>query len=145
MNIRNVLGTTVETVGNTRKQGNKENENSVFFCQRHALSTNFYFFVATYRVTNFMPKLDEMLLFCWKKPEFLFFVFPYFWELPNQSCPPNWNHFFRFFEYHQFRSEHCENSFWSLVWIMRVSKLYRLELGKVHCISHMGHCKKHTT
>ena len=36
---------------------------SVFFHQRRALSTSFDTFVVTYRVTNFLPKLVDMLLF----------------------------------------------------------------------------------
>ncbi len=49
-----------------------------FFYQRHALSTSFDIFVVTYRVTNFLPKLLHMLLFCMEKTEFPFMVFPYF-------------------------------------------------------------------
>ncbi len=33
-----------------------------FFHQRHALSTSFDIFVVTYRETNFLPKLVDMLL-----------------------------------------------------------------------------------
>ena len=56
-----------------------------FFCQRHArhvLSTSFDTFVATYRVTNFLPKLMDMLLFSVEKNEFPFLVFPYFRVMP---------------------------------------------------------------
>ncbi len=34
--------------------------------------------VVTYRVTNFLPKLVDMLLFSMEKTEFLFFCFPLF-------------------------------------------------------------------
>ena len=57
------------------KIGNSKNGNC-FFHQRHALSMSFYIFVVTYRVTNFLPKLIDMLLFSTEKTEFLFFVFP---------------------------------------------------------------------
>ncbi len=49
-----------------------------FFHQRHALSTSFDIFVVTYRVTNFLPKLMDMLLFFGEKTEFPFFEIPYF-------------------------------------------------------------------
>ena len=45
-------------------------------------------FVVTYRVTNLLPKLVDMLLFSMEKTEFLFLVFPYFRimpSFPNQS------------------------------------------------------------
>ena len=56
-----------------------------FFYQRHALSMNFNIFVITYRETNFLPKLVDMLLFSpGKKLNFFFFFFsiPYFSVLP---------------------------------------------------------------
>ena len=53
-----------------------------FFPQRHALSTSFEIFVVTYGVTNFLPKLTDMLLFSTEKTEFPFLVFPYFWVMP---------------------------------------------------------------
>ena len=43
---------------------------------------SFGIFLVTYRVTNFLPKLINMLLFSIEKTEFPFFVFPYFWVLP---------------------------------------------------------------
>ncbi len=49
-----------------------------FFYQRHALSTSFDIFVVTYRVTNFLPKLVNMLLFSREKTKFPFFGFPLF-------------------------------------------------------------------
>ena len=49
-----------------------------FFGQRHTLLTSFHIFVITYRVTNFLPKLIDMLLFSTEKTEFPFLVFPYF-------------------------------------------------------------------
>ena len=52
--------------------------NSVFLRQRHALSRNFDSFVVTYRVTNFLPKLMDMLLFSMEKTEFSFCEFPFF-------------------------------------------------------------------
>ena len=56
-----------------------------FFCQRHALSTSFDIFVVTYRVTFFLPKLVDMLLFSMEKTEFPFLVFPYFRVMPNHD------------------------------------------------------------
>ncbi len=53
-----------------------------FFHQRHALSTSFDIFVVTYRVTNFLLKLLDMLLFLGKKLNFHFFEIPYFRVLP---------------------------------------------------------------
>ena len=41
----------------------KKERNSVFFHQRHALSTSFDIFVVTYRVTNFLPKPVDTLFF----------------------------------------------------------------------------------
>ncbi len=38
-----------------------------FFRQRHALWTGFDIFVVTYRVTNFLPELVDMLLFSTEK------------------------------------------------------------------------------
>ncbi len=52
-----------------------------FFCQRHTLSTSFDIFIVTYKVTNFLPKLVDMLLFSAEKTEFPFFEIPYFWVL----------------------------------------------------------------
>ena len=67
-----------------QKIGNSKNGNSVFLCQRHALLTSFDIFVVTYRVTNFLPKLVDMLLFSTeKKTEFPFLVFPYFPVMPS--------------------------------------------------------------
>ena len=56
---------------------------SCFSHQRHALSTSFDIAVVTYRVTNYLPKLVDMLLFsvC-EKTEFPFFEIPYFRVLP---------------------------------------------------------------
>ena len=61
-----------------------------FFRQRHALSTSFDIFVVAYRVTNFLPKLINILLFSAtyyyflrKKTEFPFFEIPYFRALPE--------------------------------------------------------------
>ena len=53
-----------------------------FFRQRHTLSMSFYIFVITYRVTNFLPKLVNMLLFSTEITEFPFLVFPYFRVMP---------------------------------------------------------------
>ncbi len=39
--------------------------------------------VVTYRVTNFLPKLVDMLLFSTEKTEFPFFEFPNFRVLPS--------------------------------------------------------------
>ncbi len=64
------------------KIGKWKKWNSVFFCQRHVLSTSFDIFVVTYRVTNFVPKLVNMLLFSVEKTEFPFFEIPYFRVLP---------------------------------------------------------------
>ena len=49
-----------------------------FFRQRHTLSRSFDIFLITCRVTNFLPKLVDMLLFSTEKTEFPFLVFPYF-------------------------------------------------------------------
>ena len=65
-----------------RKIGNSKNRN-FFFHQRHALWMSFNIFVVTYRVTNFLPKLVNMLLFSVKKTEFPFLVSPYFRLLPT--------------------------------------------------------------
>ncbi len=68
--------------GNCRqypKIGETKNGNSVFFHQRHALSTSFNIFVLTHSVTNFLPKLVDILLFSTEKLNFLFFHFPIFW------------------------------------------------------------------
>ena len=70
-----------------RKIGKSKNGNSVFFHQRHTgtLSMSFNIFVVTCRVTNFLPKLMDMLLFSVEKTEFPFLVFPYF-----RVCQRNW-------------------------------------------------------
>ncbi len=58
-----------------------------FFHQGHALSTSLDIFVVRYRVTNFLPKLLNMLLFSMeKKLNFYFFEFPYFRVLPSPQC-----------------------------------------------------------
>ncbi len=49
-----------------------------FFCQRQTLLISFDIFVVTYRVTNFLPKLLDMLLFSTEKTELPFFGFPLF-------------------------------------------------------------------
>ncbi len=47
---------------------------------------SFDIFAVTYRVTNVLPKLVNMLLFSTgKKTEFSFFDFPYFRLLPSLS------------------------------------------------------------
>ena len=53
-----------------------------FFHQRHILWTSFDIFIVTYRVTNFLPKLVDMLLFSTEKTEFPFFEFPIFGFCP---------------------------------------------------------------
>ena len=63
-----------------------------FFRQRHALSTSFDIFVVTYRVTNFLPKLINMLLFSTKKTEFPFFEFPIFGCCRPLLWPESWIH-----------------------------------------------------
>ncbi len=65
------------------KIGKGKKWNSVFSCQRHALSTSFDICVVTYRVTNFLPKLVDMLLFSTEKTDFSIFGFPYFRVLPR--------------------------------------------------------------
>ncbi len=68
--------------GKTGKKGNSKNWNSVFSI-KHMHCRWVLIFVLTYRVTNFLPKLVDMLLFsAGKKTEFPFFVFPYFPVLP---------------------------------------------------------------
>ena len=46
-----------------RKIGKSKTWKFSFFHQRHTLWTSFDIFVVTYRVTNFLPKLIDMLLF----------------------------------------------------------------------------------
>ncbi len=46
---------------------------------------SFDIFVVTCRVTNFLPKLVDMLLFSMEKAEFPFFEFPFFRVLPDNS------------------------------------------------------------
>ncbi len=46
---------------------------------------SFDIFVITYRVTNFLPKLVDMLLFSTENTEFPFLVFPYFRVMPGLS------------------------------------------------------------
>ncbi len=53
--------------------------NCSFFHQRHALLTSFDIFVVTYRVTNALPKLLDILLFSMVKTEFQFFFNSLFW------------------------------------------------------------------
>ena len=53
------------------KIGKTKNGKSVFFRQRHTLLTSFDIFVVTYRVTNFLPKLVDMLC----KNKLIFFSF----------------------------------------------------------------------
>ncbi len=50
---------------------------------------SFDIFVITYRVTNFLPKLVDMLLFSTEKTEFPFLVFPYFRVMPGMTYT-NW-------------------------------------------------------
>ncbi len=71
--------------GQYRKIGKSGKWKFSFFRQRHALSTSFDIFVVTYRVTNFLPKLLDMLLFCTDKTEFSFLVFPYFRVMPRYA------------------------------------------------------------
>ncbi len=54
-----------------------------FFGQRQALLTSFDIFVITYRVTNFLPNLVNMLLFSMEKTGFPFLFFPYFPVVPR--------------------------------------------------------------
>ena len=54
-----------------------------FLRQRHVLWTGFDIFVVTYRVTNFLPELVDMLLFSAEKTEFPFLVCPYFPVMPS--------------------------------------------------------------
>ena len=63
-----------------------ESKKFSFFRQRHALSRCFNIFVVTYRVTNFLPKLVDMLLFSTEKTDCHFFSFPYFRVLPSVSA-----------------------------------------------------------
>ncbi len=53
-----------------------------FFPSKTCIVDRLDIFVVTYRVTNFLPKLVDML---WKKTEFPFFVFPYFRVLPGRT------------------------------------------------------------
>ncbi len=56
-----------------------------FLRQRHVLLTSFDIFVVTCRVTNFLPKLVNMLFFSMEKNEFLFFEFHYFRVFPEED------------------------------------------------------------
>ncbi len=67
-----------------RKIGKSKKMEIQFFHQRHELLTSFDKFV-TYRVTNFLPKLLDMLLFSMEKNEVPFLVFPYFLVMPFVS------------------------------------------------------------
>ena len=71
------------------KIGKSKNWNSVFFRQRGALSTSFDIFVVTYRGTNFLPKLVNMLLFSMGKNWISIFGFPLFSGYAL-SKPPAW-------------------------------------------------------
>ena len=61
--------------GQYPKIGEFKRKKFSFFGQRHALSTSFDIFVVTFRVTNFLPKLVDMLLFSAETTEFPFFDF----------------------------------------------------------------------
>ena len=50
---------------------------------------SFEIFVVTYRVTNFLPKLVDMLQFSTEKTEFPFLVFPYYRVMPNATEESN--------------------------------------------------------
>ncbi len=50
----------------TRENREFQNWKLSFFRQRNTLSTSFYIFVITYRVTNFLPKLRHAIIFYWK-------------------------------------------------------------------------------
>ncbi len=52
-----------QTIPKNSELKKRKKRNSFFFCQRHALSMSFDIFVVTYRVTNFLPKLVNMLTF----------------------------------------------------------------------------------
>ncbi len=71
----------------------------IFFCQRHELSTSFDIFVVTYGMTNFLPKLVDMLFFSGKKLNFHFLNSPIFGRCPCQHTLriserrlDNWSH-----------------------------------------------------
>ena len=68
--------------GNTRKEGHGKKWNSVFWSKTCIVDKFWPVFVVTYRVTNFLPKLLNMLLFSAEKTEFPFFEIPYFRVLP---------------------------------------------------------------
>ncbi len=68
--------------GQYQKIGNSKKMEIQFFPSKTALWKSFDIFIVTYRVTNFLPKLVDMLLFSVEKTEFPFFVFPYFPVLP---------------------------------------------------------------
>ncbi len=57
-----------------------------FFLSKTCIVDQFGQFVATYRVTNVLPKLINMLLFSTEKTEFPFLVFPYFPVMPLCPC-----------------------------------------------------------
>ncbi len=64
-------------MGNARKEGIQNIRRN--FRQRHALSMSFNIFVITHRVTNFLPKLMDMLLFSTGKKNWIsIFLIPLF-------------------------------------------------------------------
>ncbi len=77
-------------VGKTGKREVKKWKFS-FFHQRHALSTSFDIFVVTYRVTNFLPNLFDMLLFCMKKKLNLHFWFSPIFRLCQRVVMAWWH------------------------------------------------------
>ncbi len=70
------------------RETKKTEIHGVFLRQRHALSMSFDIFVVTYRVTNFLPKLVQMLLFSVEKTEFPFFDCPIFGCCPQNQVDP---------------------------------------------------------
>ncbi len=71
------------------KIGKWKNEIQFFFCQSHALWTSFDIFVVTYRVSNFLPKLMDILLFSMEKTEFPFFLIPLFSGITRSAKSPS--------------------------------------------------------
>ncbi len=70
------------------KIGTRKKWNSFFSHQRHALSASFDIFVVTYRVTNFLPKLVNMLLFSAEKNWISIFWNPLFLGIAGRATKP---------------------------------------------------------
>ena len=84
--------------------GKSKKKKLSFFRQRHTLSMSFNIFVVTYRMTNFLPKLFDRLLFSMEKNWISIFDFPIFGcILPSKTgfkqdhCAQSWSWQFHHF------------------------------------------------